>query len=305
MYPIDVCCVDTYIFPMSKGKTMKPITIQQFFKMFPDDEACLKHLFETRYGTDPACPKCGQLGTLNRLSKMPAYTCNCGHHIHPMAGTPFERTRTPLQKWFYAMYLFTTTRNGVSAKELQRQLDVTYKTAWRIGHEIRKYMGWVDGDTPLGGTVEVDKAWLGGHRPQERRNENKSIVLGMVERGGEIITRVVNTRKEGHVVPHIIANVKRGTQVYSDESSTFAKLDREGFHHDHVNHESREYARGPVHTNTIEAFWLWLKNSIAGTHVWVSGKHLPSYLGEFEFRFNLRKNPHLMFPLLLQAFPRP
>ena len=97
------------------------------------------------------CEKCGEIGKWHRLSKMPAYTCNCGNHIHPMAGTPFLRTRTSLQKWFYAMFLFTTTRNGVAAKELQRQLGVTYKTAWRMAHEIRIYMGWVDGDAPLGG----------------------------------------------------------------------------------------------------------------------------------------------------------
>jgi transposase len=135
------------------------MTIQDFFRQFPDDHACLDHLFRTRYGDEPACPKCGEVGKFRRLRKMPAYTCNCGHHIHPMAGTPFERSRTSLQKWFYAMFLFTTTRKGVAAKELQRQIGVTYKTAWRIANEIRKYMGWIDGDGTLGGpgkAVEVD-----------------------------------------------------------------------------------------------------------------------------------------------------
>ncbi|MDH5749310.1 MAG: transposase, partial [Rhodospirillales bacterium] len=111
-------------------------TIQAFFRNFPDDDTCLEHLFKIRFGNDPACPKCGEIGKFRRLRKLPAYTCNCGHHIHPMAGTPFASSRTPLQKWFYAMYLFTTSRHGVPAKELQRQLGVTYKTAWRIGHEI-------------------------------------------------------------------------------------------------------------------------------------------------------------------------
>jgi transposase-like protein len=118
----------------------RDFSITAFFRRFPDDDTCLDHLMKARYGETPACPRCGREGRFARLRKLPAYACPwCGHHIHPMQGTPFARTRTPLQKWFYAMYLFTTTRDGVAAKEIQRQLGVTYKTAWRIGHEIRKY----------------------------------------------------------------------------------------------------------------------------------------------------------------------
>jgi hypothetical protein len=164
----------------------KALNIQDFFKLFPDDDACLEHLFHTRYGESPVCERCGDIGQFKRLSKLPAYTCNCGHHIHPMAGTPFERSRTPLQKWYYAMFLYTTTRNGVSAKEIQRQLGVTYKCAWRIAHQIRQYMGWVDGDAPLGGPgrppVEADKAFIGGR--DKRGQDDKAVVLGVVERGG-------------------------------------------------------------------------------------------------------------------------
>lgn len=128
----------------------KPLTIGQFLKEFPDDDACLAHLFKVRYGDNPKCERCGETGKFRKLAKLPAYTCNCGNHVHPMVGTPFHRSRTPLQKWFFAMFLFSTTRNGVAAKELQRQLGVTYKTAWRIARLIREYMGWVDGDAPLG-----------------------------------------------------------------------------------------------------------------------------------------------------------
>ncbi|MFQ5626051.1 MAG: IS1595 family transposase, partial [Methyloligellaceae bacterium] len=171
----------------------KMMNIQEFLAQFPNDDACLEHLFRERYGDDPACPKCGQVGTFRKLSKMPAYTCNCGHHIHPMAGTPFYRSRTPLQKWYYAMFIFTTTRNGVAAKEIQRQLGVTYKTAWRIGHKLREYMAFADGDAPLGGPgkpiVEADKAFIGGK--DKAGEDDKAIVLGMVERGGEVITRVL------------------------------------------------------------------------------------------------------------------
>jgi len=141
----------------------------------------------TRYGDKITCPKCDKESRFARIKKLPAFSCpTCGHHIHPMAGTPFERSRTPLQKWFYAMYLFTTTRNGVSAKELQRQLGVTYKCAWRMGHEIRKYMTYVDGDSPLGGDkiVEIDETRIGGK--DKMGKDDKTIVMGMLERGGDL-----------------------------------------------------------------------------------------------------------------------
>jgi len=286
----------------------KGFTITEFFRRFPDDDSCLDHLMKVRYGETLECPKCGKEGRFARLRKMPAYACAwCGHHIHPMQGTPFGRTRTPLQKWFYAMYLFTTTRNGVAAKELQRQLGVTYKTAWRMGHEIRKYMGFVDGDTPVGGSgiVEADKAYIGGKRPMKARFDNKTIVLGMVEREGEIITRIVGGRAFSDVSRHFVENVRHGAAIATDESTTFYQISGLGFKHRWVNHSKKEWVRGEVHTNTIEGFWAWLKRGINGTHVWVSPKHLPKYLGEFEFRFNLRNSPHLMFDFLLMAFPRP
>jgi transposase-like protein len=285
----------------------KSWTISQFMETFPDDDACLAHLFETRYGKEPVCPKCGQVDTFHKLTKMPAYTCNCGHHIHPMAGTPFMRSRTPLKTWFYVMFLFCATRNGLSAKEIQRQIGVTYKTAWRMGHEIRKYMGWVDGDAPLGGTggkaVEIDKTFIGGK--DKLHAQDKHIVLGMVERKGEIITRALPDRAGETVIPHIAANVLPGSRVMTDTAPVFQELGWRGIYtHTTVNHSAKENVRGDTHTNTIEGFWANLKRGINGTYVWVSQKHLQKYLWEFEFRHNLRKEPWLMFQLLLTAFPR-
>jgi transposase len=166
-------------------------------------------------------------------------------------------------------------------------------------------MGWVDGDAPLGGKgtfVETDKAFLGGKDKQG--HDDKAIVLGMVERGGEVITRIVADKSSIEVLPHIIGNVTAGTTIYSDEARTFIPLAEYGFAHDTVNHEKKEYVRGNVHTNSIEAFWSHLKRSISGTYVSVSKKHLQTYLREFEFRYNLRKHPHLMLEALLLSFPR-
>lgn len=142
---------------------MKPQTIQQFFQQFPNDDACLEHIFNVRFGQGHVCPKCERSAKWYKTKDVRSYSCQwCGHHIHPTVGTPFEDSRTSLQLWFYAIYLFTTTRSGVSAKELQRQLGVTYKCAWRMGHKIREHMGFVDGDDKLDGEIEADETYIGG-----------------------------------------------------------------------------------------------------------------------------------------------
>jgi hypothetical protein len=166
----------------------KPLTIRQFFQIFPTDDDCLEHLMRVRYSDRHPCFKCGKSAHYYRLKQRKAFVCEyCGNHVYPCAGTPFEKSKTPLQFWFFAMYLFCASRNGVAAKELQRQLGVTYKCAWRMGHEIRQYMGKVDGDAPVGssgGIVEADEAFIGGHDKQGE--SDKTIVLGAVERGGEV-----------------------------------------------------------------------------------------------------------------------
>ena len=286
----------------------KQFTVTDFFKRFPDDDTCLDHLMKIRFGFELDCPKCSKHGKFSKIKKQPAYQCAwCGHHIHPMAGTPFERSRTSLQKWFYAMYLFTTSRHGVPAKELQRQLGVTYKCAWRIGHEIRKYMGDVDGTPPMTGHVEVDETYIGGRRPKikgftGRGAKNKTIVFGILERDGELYCKVVPTAGRKSLIPEILKHVPKGTRISSDEWTPYKVLTDLGYVHETVDHRSKEYARGDVHVNGLEGFWSRLKNSIKGTHIHVSKKHLPKYLGEFEYRYNMRNNPEAMFARLLLSF---
>jgi transposase len=283
----------------------KPLTIQDFFKRFPDDAACLEHLMILRFGQDFGCPKCGEIGKFRKLSKQPAYTCNCGHHIHPMRGTIFEDTHTPLTKWFYAIYLFTTTRHGVPAKELQRQLGVSYPTAFRMAHLIREHMGRVDGDPPLGGHVEVDETYVGAKGTKKGRGNyraNKTVVMGMSERGGDIITRVVPDNRRATLIPHVLDNVARDATISTDQLHAYKVLPNFGYTHQAVNHEKEEWARGSAHTNTLESFWSLLKRSIRGTHVHVSPKYLRLYLDEFEYRWNGRHEPQAMFDRLVLSF---
>ena len=149
----------------------KNYTVHDFFMQFPDDDSCLEHLFVTRNGERLECPSCEKTSKFHRVAKRPVYECQwCGYQISPMVGTPFEKSRTPLQKWFYALYLFTTSRHGVPAKELQRQLGVTYKCAWRMGHEIRKYIGKTDGANGLGGHIEVDETYVGGRKKGDQES---------------------------------------------------------------------------------------------------------------------------------------
>jgi len=294
---------------MAKSKAP---TLRQFQDRFPTEEVCLDHLFQVRYGTDFHCPKCGRPAKFSRVKARRSYQCQwCAHQVYPTAGTPFDRTRTSLRSWFFVMFQFCSTRNGVAAKEVERQLGVTYKTAWRMCHEIRKYMASLDSDDPLGGIgeiVEIDETLVGGvvrGKGQGPQMQNKSVVLGMLEKGGELITRVVPNRREHSLRPIIQAYVLPGTNVHTDLSNSYLNLGECGYRHERVNHKLYEYV-GPTGAtvNRIEGFWAMLKRGIVGTHIHVSPKHLPKYLGEFEYRWNMRAVPHLMLDRLMHSFSR-
>ena len=287
----------------------KPQNIAQFFKQFPTDEACLQHLFEVRFGQGFDCPSCERASKWFRIKAERAFSCQfCGHHLHPTVGTPFEQTRTPLQLWFYAIFLFTTTRNGVAAKELERQLGVTYKTAWRMADLIRKHMADVDGDAPIGGftkQVEIDETFLGGKVSRKYMNPlaNKDIVLGMMERGGDIVTAVIPDRRENTMTPIIKSVVKLHTTVNTDDWGAYRNMHLEGFFHKKVNHQAGEYvAPNGATVNGIESFWSQLKRTINGTHIHVSSKHLWKYAKEVEYRFNRRDCASTMVSELLSTF---
>jgi transposase-like protein len=290
----------------------KAPTLRQFQQRFPTEDSCLDHLFEVRYGNDLECPKCGRKGRYSRVTGRRSYQCSwCANQIYPTAGTPFDRTRTSLRDWFYVMFLFTTTRNGVAAKRVERELGVTYKTAWRMCHEIRKYMASLDSDDPLGGPgeiVEIDEAMIGGKAKGKgggRYAGNKTAVLGMLEKGGELITRIVPNVREANLVPVIHQHVLRGSHIHTDALLSYQNLGKQGYRHSKVRHQVGEYVGSDGQTvNRIEGFCAMLKRGINGTHIHVSAKHLPKYLGEFEYRWNMRHCPQLMLDRLMHSFAR-
>ncbi|MCW5688491.1 MAG: IS1595 family transposase [Pseudolabrys sp.] len=288
-----------------------PFSVRDFFKRFPDDEACLTHVMEVRHGMRHVCRKCGKEATFHRMTDRRAFACaNCGDHLYPTAGTIFQDTRTPLQLWFYAIYLFVATRHGVSGKELQRTLGVTYKTAYRMGQQIRDLMAKADGFEMLRGHVEMDEAYVGGRRHGGKRGrgaEGKTIVFGMVERGGRLVAEVIPDVKQATLRNAVLRNVKEGATVSSDELVSYGLLEGDGYQHGHVRHGAKEwsyydYRHGAFHhTNTIESFWHLFKASVRSTHIHVSPKHMARYLREFTFRANHREMKNAMFDLLIGA----
>ena len=290
---------------------MKPKapTLRQFQDRFPTEEVCLDHLFQVRFGTDFNCPGCDRPAKFSRVAKRRAYQCQwCAHQVYPTAGTPFDKTRTPLRDWFFVMFQFCASRNGVAAKEVERQLGVTYKTAWRMCHMIREYMGKVDGNEPVGGfmkRVEVDETFFGGYRAGGMGGKGKTVVVGMLERGGDVITQVVPDRRSGTLMPVIKANVRQHSEVHTDELRSYGGLGTMGYWHKTVNHNREEYvSKTGTTVNAIEGFWANVKRGINGTHIHVSPQHLPKYLGEFEYRWNMRDQPHLMLDRLMVSFSR-
>ncbi len=295
--------------PKQNPSKVQPLSVREFFARFSSDDACLEHVMEVRYGLRHPCAKCLNLATFHKLSNRPAYSCaHCGHHVYPCAGTIFQDSRTPLQVWFYAIYLFVTTRHGVSGKELQRQLGVTYKTAWRMGQQIRKLMGDAHGFELLKGHVEMDEAYVGGRRSGGKRGRGapgKTIVFGMRERGGRTITEVVPNVKLNTLREVALRTVEKGSTVSTDELLSYGLLNGDGYVHGSVQHGAKEWThydyRQDVthHTNSIESFWKLFKTSVRSTHIHVSEKYMQRYLDEFTFRSDNRQMSNAMFDLLI------
>jgi transposase len=288
-------------------------SLMEFMREFPDDAACLEHLWRSRYSPDgihAECPKCEQERPFKRYAtsqRRQSWTCTgCGHHVHPTAGTIFAKSSTSLHLWFYAMYLMSSTRCGLSAKQLERELGVSYRTAWRMLNKIRNYLMEQDGE-PLSGDVEVDETAYGGKpRASDRgwghiRKTYKPTVWGAVERGGRIKVTVVKSRGTRDIETPIFTHVLPSSMIFTDEWKGYT--DRVGSRyiaHRRIRHEDKVYVSGDVHTQTIEGFFGNLKNGIRGTYHSVSSRWLQSYLDEYAWRYcNRHQSERSMFESLL------
>jgi transposase len=273
---------------------------KDFDAQFPDDAACLDFIFRARF-TNHVC-ECGRSGGFHRLAKRRKYCCAwCGAQIAPTAGTIFHKSETSLKTWFFAIFLFAKSKNGVAAKELSRQLGVTYKCAHRMGHKIRELMA-ADGNM-FAGVVEADETYIGGVRKGKRGRGalGKTPVVGIVERRGGVCAKVMDRVTTADAIKLIRLNVKPGTTVNTDEFPIYNYVGKLGFGHEVVNHGRKEYVRGRVHTNTIDGFWSQVKRSLDGTHHSVSPKYLQSYVNEFAWRYSHRFDGELFASLVAKT----
>jgi transposase len=243
----------------------------------------------------------------------PSYSCDhCGHHVHPTADTIFHKSPTPLTIWFYAIHLMAQTRCGISAKQIQRETGVTYKTAWRMFKQIRTMLN-DEKTAPLGGKsgpgVEMDEMYYGGRRKGSRGRpmagdfaDKKVTVVGMVERKGRVKAVVAADVKGSTLLGLVKEHVLPKSTVFTDDFASYDVMDRHfnEYNHRRINHSEKVYVMGDVHTNTIEGFWSLIKGGIRGVYHSVGRHYLQTYLNEYSFRYNRRFDVQPMFLSFLQ-----
>lgn len=287
------------------------MSYSEFLRLFPDNEACLDYLKVKFYADGTGCRKCGKTTKFHRIKGRSAYSCQyCGHHVYPTAGTIFHKSTTSLQLWFFAIYLMSSTRCGISAKQLEREIGTTYKTALRMFRQIRTLLD--EDHEPLSGQVEIDEMYVGGYRRhagtrggRPGEGSGKTAVLGMVERGGRVRALTVPNAKADTLLPLIAARVLPASMIFTDELHSYKRLSGMGYTHRRIPHSEKVYVLNDVHTNAIEGFWSLVKNGIRGVYHNVSGEYLQLYLDEYAWRYNHRHDVRPMFRTILDQVQRP
>lgn len=283
-------------------------SIRDLKKDFPNDQECLSFLFDSLHSR-----KCSCGGVYAPLTGRRQFQCGkCRSQIAPATGTIFEKSSTPLTLWFHAIFVFSNAKSGISAKQLERELGVTYKCAWRMLSEIRKAL--TQNSDKLHGSVEMDSAYIGGKGNGGINNEKlgeaiakKAVVTVAIQRGK-------NNRMLAEVTPNVTATIvekfikknirKGGTWILTDSSATYKRM-RKKYYMDQVNHSKGEYVNGTTHVNSVETWFAHVKRCLRGTFKNVSKKHLQSYVDSFVWHYNNRSNDRDRFGALLGAVLRP
>lgn len=281
-------------------------SLRQFKWKYGTHEKCLESIKRLKYTDEMSCPSCKRLSVFYHLTGRTSYNCKfCNYQIYPLAGTIFEKSSTPLDLWFFAMYLMTQTRSGTSAKQLERMLGVTYKTAWRMFKQIRILMA--QQPSLLSGIVEIDETYFGGkgkNRAYEWHGgvEEKEIVMGIVQRKGKAFAKHIPNTHKYTLIKQIKENVDPKAHVMTDELGSYKDLYMFGFDkHYTVNHSDKEFVRKHLfHTNNVEGLWSHFKRGIYGVYRVVSKKYLQAYMDEYIWRFNNRRYLGGMFERLLR-----
>lgn len=306
------------------------MSVMDFMREFPDDAACLEWLWRERFSPDGEhahCPKCDRERRFKKYNAKGrhSWTCTaCGHHVSATAGTIYHKSSTSLQLWFHAMFLMASTRCGISAKQLEREIGVNYKTALRMFHKIREELMGQDDDEPLSGAVEADETWISPRRPRNsvkrariqagvvHKNTPHSIgypmVFGAVERGGRVRAEVTPDSRKATLERKVREYVIPESLIYTDEWIGYSGLGKSGYRHRRIRHTANVYVEGDVHTQTIDGFFGMLKDALRGVHHGVSEKWLQGYVNEYAWRWNNREdddNPgFVMFRALIKSAAR-
>src|SRR3954469_9200813 len=277
----------------------------KLFEEFGSEDKCHDFLEELRWPDGVKCPRCDS-DKISRIAKRRQFDCDgCRYQFSVRVGTLFHDSKLPLWKWFLAVYVMGESKKGVSANQLKRMLGVSYKTAWYLCHRIRAAMQ--DESAPLlRGIVEADETYVGGKlrnrhhgdRAKQRaalgRRDNKTVVLGAVERGGQVRLRMAPDASSESVKGFLADVVHDDAEaIYTDSHRSYRGIADENTKHEWVDHSRDEWVRGQVHTNTVESVWSLFDRSVIGAYHKLSVKHLPAYLDEAAFRWNNRENPYL------------
>ncbi len=271
------------------------ISVLDFFN---SKEKCAIYLEQQRWQNGVCCPNCGHAKIYRTARGFKCANKECNRkHFTVISGTVFENTKIELRYWFAAIYIITAHKKGISSHQLARDLGISQKTAWFLNHRVREMMG-AKNLLKLNNTVEVDETFIGGKNKNRHKNKkvensqgrsvkDKTPVVGLIERGGKLITMKAKNTKGATLVPIVKKNVTEGATVMTDEWGGYNKL-RAKFDHMVINHKLGEYVNGEIHTNTIENYWSLFKRGIVGIYHHISEKHLDRYCDEFAYRFNSR-----------------
>jgi len=284
---------------------LKNVNLPMLIEQFHDEDACRRALEDIRWPDGITCLRCGSKST-TPVKNRPTHVCNaCAYQFSVMVGTVLQDTKIPLWKWFLATFMICESRKGVSSNQLKRMLGVTYKSAWFLSHRIRFAMA-IATPVPLEGVVEVDETFMGGKPRYSRYDEQgrkvkgvnpdrpKTVIMGAIQRGGDVRIRMVANRSAGELQTFIRTEVADAADaIHTDDYIGYNELGDADTKHHTVNHRAKEYVRGEVHTNSIESVWSLFKRSLIGSYHQLSTKHLDAYLDELEWRYNNRDNPYL------------
>jgi transposase-like protein len=271
-------------------------------KYFRDEAAAFAHLEKLLWADGVVCPHCGVVDQAGRLegvqdkkgrTRLGLWKCYaCRKQFTVTVGTVFESRHIPLHKMLQAVYLMSSSKKGISAHQLHRTLEVTYKTAWFLAHRIREAMrdGVLAPMGGAGGIVEVDETYIGKQTGHEKvgGSAHKNIVLTLVERGGGARSFHIDSFAIAQVVPIVRTNIRRESRFMTDEANQYKALGKEFSEHGSVRHSTFEYVRGDIHTNTVEGYYSIFKRGMKGIYQHCSEKHLHRYLAEYDFRYSYR-----------------